>query len=709
MAKVDKHLNKNLGFDGFGSRHFAKFVREFESAPQVFQTAPSTKYFDAETNTLLNSRALKSNGPNAKSEKQAFSDIMTGLTSLSSDDEVNKLAQGSEGAVFELKINNQDKIIKINSFNSPEVSNGIRKGEVAAAYFRSNNFQHVVIPTSYFIKVDKENSPAQIYEVHRTELKNFIREAKKIGVATNQEIELTLHGTKMDKAQGQPLSTLIHAGTLSDQDFVRFAIGLYSGVEELRTRGFVHHDIKPANVLFDSQTGSTQLIDLGAMVKLSNKNVDPKQSNERLGSPPFQAPAAMRGQLHGAEVDRFSYAMTLLSALEPKVSSPESMQNLSSFFGGKNTILDAEGQAKKFAPSEYLAEYVRALKAGNPNAAATLEAKFEASPQFKRLIEQSFLASAGGADGDAAWAGVHNACFAACDPVPSDIQRLNSALGDQYMIGKRDALSGVFSAIALEKGFNFSSNDFATESLDRKINATITNFAKKDGVPNSILVSHDDIRADVKRIITAFINDKIAIFSSIDENIGDDNFKAIIKDQFKFNPELKMVHADKMINMASRVADFIGSVNGKNIKDNYLNFHQLRRNLAESMNDEGMDFQQPALVAALKYAAICGVDMRGALNALMSQEAKDFYSVLTQGDLNKDSALQDSLDNVEDKRSVGVSAENDISFMYYLITSLSVSINDGPIDFNDAIAHASSIKSEDRDFILKNIYKINNG
>ena len=706
MARVDKHLNKNLGFDGFGSRHFAKFVREFESAPQIFKNAPGSQYFDAETSTLLNSRAIKSNGPNAKTWGQAFVDIKTGLISLASDEHVNPLAQGAEGAVFELKINNTDKVIKINTFNAPDAGVGFRKGDIAAALVRKN-MAHVISPTQYLINVRKEGGESIIYAVKPNLLKNFILENKKISLATGVPIEMTLHGTEMNKASGQSLRSLTKPGGLNNQDFGRFAAGLFLGIGELGANRLVHHDIKPDNVLYDRDTGATRLIGLGGLVKLSNKKDEFRQTTERMGSPPFQAPAALQGQPHGVEVDRFSYAMTLLCALEPNISSPKTIHNLSSYFGGNTRVVDENGQAKKFAAADYMAEYVRALNATTPenNGAAALEAKLEANPQFKRLIEQSFMASAGGAEGDHAWSVVHAECLPAVGPTIADIGGLNAMLKLQYADVNNQKLTAIFLELAREKNFNFKLTDFDIPKLSGKISSLITQQSRVDGVLNSKVVGHQEIQHEVKNLVSDFIDSKVKFFSDLDLATTDDDLKAVVKEQILLHDDFKPEQFKTLVESGLKIRNVMNSFLTSGGRQGFVDLIQFQRELGARL--DGGDFRDSLLATSLQFCQKKGIDLIAVLTAMGSADSRDFYSSFLSGENNVLNPFTESLGaTLENDDLIGLTQSMATEFNFLKSVALNAQNIMGINDFeglNDIVC-PNEISPADRSFILQHIY-----
>ena len=91
----------------------------------------------------------------------------------------------------------------------------------------------------------------------------------------------------------------------------------------LATHGFVNHDIKPANFMWDSARGRVSMIDFGMLHKL-HKEPDSPLTRYRGGTLLYMHPHAAKGDFHGPECDAFSTAMTLL---ETAANSDPQTQN----------------------------------------------------------------------------------------------------------------------------------------------------------------------------------------------------------------------------------------------------------------------------------------------------------------------------------------------------------------------------------------------
>lgn len=336
--ELSKYLAKNHA--GVGSRHFVKFIERFE---QSIEMAP----LDGESNAP--GKAATSSGRVVHSLNKELADQLgqrkvqavldentgesvggvsgpealqrnlAGVRALTGDADARPLASGVEATVYGARRNGQDVIIRLTSAKyevSPTELLSARSGDIAAAKKAAKNpMPHVVTPSSYVIKCTPPNGISKTYEVKPQEIPELMR------LVRGQQLEIL--ATVMPRAQGQSLDKFLEGQQqvgLSTANAQKLAVGLALGMEELRKNKLVHHDIKPANVMFDPQ-GGVKLVDLGGIVRLSQKEQKSEhhQARSRIGSPPLQSPWVAQGQPHSHEADRYSFAMTLLGALEPKL------------------------------------------------------------------------------------------------------------------------------------------------------------------------------------------------------------------------------------------------------------------------------------------------------------------------------------------------------------------------------------------------------
>jgi serine/threonine protein kinase len=92
-------------------------------------------------------------------------------------------------------------------------------------------------------------------------------------------------------------------GPLDWQQAAKYIADVGEGLLEVHDRGILHCDIKPANILWDSERDEALLADFGVSVRLAS-------TGAAAGTPPYMAPEAFIGRLTAA-TDVYSLAATL--------------------------------------------------------------------------------------------------------------------------------------------------------------------------------------------------------------------------------------------------------------------------------------------------------------------------------------------------------------------------------------------------------------
>ena len=96
-------------------------------------------------------------------------------------------------------------------------------------------------------------------------------------------------------------------------------------IKGLNERGFVHHDLKPANIFFDKnvdkKSGTTTLIDTGMLFK-TPKDMETEKHPQYIGGHGgtglYMHPRALIGQKHGTETDLYAVGVLALEVDHPK-------------------------------------------------------------------------------------------------------------------------------------------------------------------------------------------------------------------------------------------------------------------------------------------------------------------------------------------------------------------------------------------------------
>jgi predicted ATPase/transcriptional regulator with GAF, ATPase, and Fis domain len=93
----------------------------------------------------------------------------------------------------------------------------------------------------------------------------------------------------VDYTGGEPLDHLVRPPMEIGQ-FLRVAVALSGAVGQLHGRGLIHKDLKPANVLVDSRTGSVRLTGFGIASRLPRERQSPEPPELIAGTLAYMAP-----------------------------------------------------------------------------------------------------------------------------------------------------------------------------------------------------------------------------------------------------------------------------------------------------------------------------------------------------------------------------------------------------------------------------------
>jgi serine/threonine-protein kinase len=167
--------------------------------------------------------------------------------------------------------------------------------------------------------------------------RRFLREARSAAAVTHANIA-TLHEVGehegrvfliMELVEGKTLGRVLKEGALTIAEAMRIARGIARGLTRAHERGIVHRDMKPENVMLDTD-GEVKILDFG-LAKLreqTDESVPSKsvleqepteaqatQEGRILGTPEYMSPEQAKGKSVDHRTDIFSFGVVLYEML----------------------------------------------------------------------------------------------------------------------------------------------------------------------------------------------------------------------------------------------------------------------------------------------------------------------------------------------------------------------------------------------------------
>ena len=112
--------------------------------------------------------------------------------------------------------------------------------------------------------------------------------------------------------EGPTLRELIDDDRLSDREVAGIAVETARSLEHAHSRGVVHRDVKPSNLIRSDETGQTKLMDFG-VARLAGVE-ELTAAGDVLGTLAYMAPEQAEGMEAGPEADVYSLGLTLFEA-----------------------------------------------------------------------------------------------------------------------------------------------------------------------------------------------------------------------------------------------------------------------------------------------------------------------------------------------------------------------------------------------------------
>jgi len=119
----------------------------------------------------------------------------------------------------------------------------------------------------------------------------------------------------MQLIEGHTLSDELRRGPIAAERTARYAAALADALAYVHAQGFVHRDVKPANVLIAAD-GRVHLADFGIARLVDSAHVT--RTGDVLGTPAYFAPEQVSGDAVGSAADIYALGLMLLECLTGK-------------------------------------------------------------------------------------------------------------------------------------------------------------------------------------------------------------------------------------------------------------------------------------------------------------------------------------------------------------------------------------------------------
>ena len=116
--------------------------------------------------------------------------------------------------------------------------------------------------------------------------------------------------------------TIRHGGPMSTHDATAVVAQIAGALDTAHSRGLVHRDVKPANVLLAGDSSRVAYLTDFGLTKHVGAISGPTQSGQFVGTPDYAAPEQIKGQAVNAATDVYALGCVLHEALTGQVPFP---------------------------------------------------------------------------------------------------------------------------------------------------------------------------------------------------------------------------------------------------------------------------------------------------------------------------------------------------------------------------------------------------
>lgn len=122
----------------------------------------------------------------------------------------------------------------------------------------------------------------------------------------------------MELVEGRDLREMLRSGAIPREETARMLADLAEGLHVIHSRGIVHRDVKPANVLLapahlPTRRWNAKLADFGIARLLDESRLT--ATGRIIGTPGYLSPEQVRGEALGSTADIYSLGLVVLEAL----------------------------------------------------------------------------------------------------------------------------------------------------------------------------------------------------------------------------------------------------------------------------------------------------------------------------------------------------------------------------------------------------------